>query len=817
VLANFVPLPIQGVVEDQFLIGPWSEMQMYFSGFYDFLLDPARSWGEDVAPPWCLEHATLRSTEICRQLFSENLLETFLRTELRLQVRKQRAICFDKVIPCAHPRSNYCNHLAPRRHAHGYIQSEASFYNQFDRDYFLTAPGVYADFDGQLAARLARFFKDEVKRAGGTGRPVRVIDLGCGRGSYVETLLRQGVVALGVGGDAVIGRTLPGHGLLTDPTEPLDLGHWHAAAETKFCRFGEPARSWANNMKLLSAMSTAGLPHADALALLRHMCCSDLRCMAYGVSETALGTLWYRRASNDAEEAISPDAMPSEVYERQGAWSLALPAMAILWDGLGRLAQKFGVADWVLSLGIGQHVPRAREDLFLDNLQRHATAGLVLSWGTDPSATNLHAPAQVEDLFKPLGFWSDATAGRELRLLAGVAYGGPRADLLVLRRLQLRQQVPGPMAGAWNLEIVLVQQLSRTACRLHDNFGPYGPSAMWVARGCGGKFRGRTFDRETDVLCVSMAADYKECSLLGLEKPPKANTLGLCTALRWPGSQRLAFVVGMGDSLAERIHAAADHFVPKASVWHGDARLNAVLYKFARRSWGRSQPFAQGGSLALEWEWLWRNEWRGIIDTRQLRVAGLGGLHVDSVVREKRVRPSMTEVLMAHRLRQTFEALQRLGCRVVPTNPDQDQAGRWQRVSWLFDRALATVKPLRRSQHLKSGLGSESAWRRLALAQKAAADLVASTPPQQALRKVPLLRSVLPALQRLAAKLAAKLHGTHERTRSISKQRPRLEPLFSGGSSISACPSSRDARPPWEPNSDQGWYLYRLAALDPSV
>ena len=62
ILANFVPKPIQGVVEDQFLIGHWPIMRTLFCGLftiYNFLIDPQRSRGLRVAAPWCVEHAVI--------------------------------------------------------------------------------------------------------------------------------------------------------------------------------------------------------------------------------------------------------------------------------------------------------------------------------------------------------------------------------------------------------------------------------------------------------------------------------------------------------------------------------------------------------------------------------------------------------------------------------------------------------------------------------------------------------------------------------------------------------------------------------------
>ena len=75
-------------------------MRTLFRGLftiYNFLIDPQRSRGLRVAAPWCVEHATLRSNSICWKLYTENLLEAFLRLDMQIQLRKYRSIYFGKM------------------------------------------------------------------------------------------------------------------------------------------------------------------------------------------------------------------------------------------------------------------------------------------------------------------------------------------------------------------------------------------------------------------------------------------------------------------------------------------------------------------------------------------------------------------------------------------------------------------------------------------------------------------------------------------------------------------------------------------------
>jgi len=64
VLANFVAMPIQGVVEDTFSIGAPEDMKKYFSFYEKQLLDVTNL--EQTNSPWCVAHATLRDATHCK-------------------------------------------------------------------------------------------------------------------------------------------------------------------------------------------------------------------------------------------------------------------------------------------------------------------------------------------------------------------------------------------------------------------------------------------------------------------------------------------------------------------------------------------------------------------------------------------------------------------------------------------------------------------------------------------------------------------------------------------------------------------------------
>lgn len=72
--------------------------------------------------------------------------------------------------------------------------------------------------------------------------------------------------------------------------------------------------------------------------------------------------------------------------------------------------------DWVLSLEVGEHVPSMYEGMFIRNLHRHNTQGIILSWGIlgqgGHSHVNNHSNDYIIAVFESLGYtyqkhWAD--------------------------------------------------------------------------------------------------------------------------------------------------------------------------------------------------------------------------------------------------------------------------------------------------------------------------------------------------------------------------------------------------------------------------
>ncbi|CAG5124240.1 unnamed protein product [Candidula unifasciata] len=75
--------------------------------------------------------------------------------------------------------------------------------------------------------------------------------------------------------------------------------------------------------------------------------------------------------------------------------------------------------DWVVSVEVGEHIPAKFEDIYLDNMVRHAKEGIVLSWAVPGqgglSHVNNKAPEAVMAQMEKRGFIIDQEGGNQLR------------------------------------------------------------------------------------------------------------------------------------------------------------------------------------------------------------------------------------------------------------------------------------------------------------------------------------------------------------------------------------------------------------------
>ncbi|CAG5129025.1 unnamed protein product [Candidula unifasciata] len=84
-------------------------------------------------------------------------------------------------------------------------------------------------------------------------------------------------------------------------------------------------------------------------------------------------------------------------------------------------APQYGIPafDWVISLEVGEHIPAKYEDIYLDNLVRHAKEGIILSWATPGqeglSHVNNKPLVDVVAQLNKRGFHINLQAGEPLR------------------------------------------------------------------------------------------------------------------------------------------------------------------------------------------------------------------------------------------------------------------------------------------------------------------------------------------------------------------------------------------------------------------
>ena len=79
----------------------------------------------------------------------------------------------------------------------------------------------------------------------------------------------------------------------------------------------------------------------------------------------------------------------------------------------------FNQKDWVLSLEVGEHIPKEYEHIFIQNLIKHAKQGIILSWAVPGQPGDGHVNCQSNDyvisLMKENGFSLNTKTSLELR------------------------------------------------------------------------------------------------------------------------------------------------------------------------------------------------------------------------------------------------------------------------------------------------------------------------------------------------------------------------------------------------------------------
>lgn len=91
---------------------------------------------------------------------------------------------------------------------------------------------------------------------------------------------------------------------------------------------------------------------------------------------------------------------------------------------------------WVMSLEVGEHIPKRYQEIFIDNIVRHAESGIILSWAVPGQGGQGHfnerSNESVRHSFKKRGFISECSLEERFRTSSDIWYF--RETILVFER-----------------------------------------------------------------------------------------------------------------------------------------------------------------------------------------------------------------------------------------------------------------------------------------------------------------------------------------------------------------------------------------------
>lgn len=125
------------------------------------------------------------------------------------------------------------------------------------------------------------------------------------------------------------------------------------------------------------------------------------------------------------------------------------PNTILLTNGIGQVldfSKPFDLQkeyDWVLSLEVGEHIPKEFEKIFLDNVSNHAKIGIILSWGIPGQKGDGHVNCKPNSyIIQQMNrrCWSyDQKSTKKLRNLA--TFGWFKNTIMVFRKTKDKIEV----------------------------------------------------------------------------------------------------------------------------------------------------------------------------------------------------------------------------------------------------------------------------------------------------------------------------------------------------------------------------------------
>ena len=92
--------------------------------------------------------------------------------------------------------------------------------------------------------------------------------------------------------------------------------------------------------------------------------------------------------------------------------------------------------DWVMSLEVGEHLPKKFEDIFINNLHLNNKRGIVLSWAVKGQGGHGHFNEQNNDYIKSkiceLGYVNDVDSENNMRNMSSLSWF--KNTIMVFRR-----------------------------------------------------------------------------------------------------------------------------------------------------------------------------------------------------------------------------------------------------------------------------------------------------------------------------------------------------------------------------------------------
>ena len=94
--------------------------------------------------------------------------------------------------------------------------------------------------------------------------------------------------------------------------------------------------------------------------------------------------------------------------------------------------------DWVMSLEVGEHLPKKYEDIFIDNLCNNCKSGIILSWAVKGQGGSGHFNEQNNDYIKEKiiskGFYNDEVSEELIRSNCSLRWF--RNTLMIFNKLE---------------------------------------------------------------------------------------------------------------------------------------------------------------------------------------------------------------------------------------------------------------------------------------------------------------------------------------------------------------------------------------------